>query len=71
MSHYQKLVRLQPDIDPANVATKLWEGAGVMIKRLYIDKRVRFESHWGWQAIGVDPALTEHQALVSAPIGVS
>ena len=37
MNRYQKLVKLQPDIDPADIATKLWEGARLIIKRLHTD----------------------------------
>ena len=64
-------MKLQPDIDPADVATKLWEGARLIIKRLHTDKRVRFGTYSGWQATTVDPELTDHQALVSASVGVS
>ena len=71
MNPYQKLLKLQPDIDLADVATKLWEGARLIIKRLHTDKCVRFGAYLGWQATTVDPELTNHQALVSAPVGVS
>ena len=64
MNRYQKLVKLQPDIDPADIATKLWEGARLIIKRLHTDKRVRFRAYSGWQATNADLELTDHQALV-------